>query len=543
LSLVIVSSIHHALADEVSFVDLVHRMTDLQRLATLPAEGEKAAMWSSYDRAATFHKETGKYENWHANGDGNGLIRREGSSQVIAEMDGPGVIWRIWSANPEAGHMKVLLDGEPAIDMPFAHYFDAGHAPFDYDTLGYEAARGKNLYFPIPYQESCKIVAEEGWGRYYQITYTTYPKDTQLPRLAEAMTPESIAALRRANNYFADEMGTDPNGPRDGEKVVRRSITLSASSTHTVLDIDGPRAITALRAVAPLADRQQQMDAMRELVLQITWDGQTQPAVWCPLGDFFASTPGMNLYRALPAGMTENGSYSLWYMPFGSHAKVEILNEGKQTRKLQLEITHAPLDQPLEKLGRFHAKWHRDVMPMPKDRWPDWMVLTTQGRGRFCGMMLHVWNPRGGQCKEVEWCNGHWWWGEGDEKFFVDGEKFPSTFGTGTEDYFGYAWGSGDLFHHPYHNQTMTENNAGHQSINRFQIVDNVPFQNSFEGTLEKYFPNSQPTLYAAVAYWYLSADGVDPHGTAPVESRLGYYDRPPIIAGDIKRSNQLPAA
>ena len=66
-------------------------------------------------------------------------------------------------------------------------------------------------------------------------------------------------------------------------------------------------------------------------------------------------------------------------------------------------------------------------------------MLQTEGRGRFCGVMLHVWNPRGG------------WWGEGDEKFFVDGEKFPSTFGTGSEDYFGYAWCDPHLFQRAYH--------------------------------------------------------------------------------------------
>ena len=64
-------------------------------------------------------------------------------------------------------------------------------------------------------------------------------------------------------------------------------------------------------------------------------------------------------------------------------------------------------------------------------------MLQTEGRGRFCGVMLHVWNPRGG------------WWGEGDEKFFVDGEKFPSTIGTGSEDYFGYAWCNPHLFQKP----------------------------------------------------------------------------------------------
>ena len=101
----------------------------------------------------------------------------------------------------------------------------------------------------------------------------------------------------------------------------------------------------------------------------------------------------------------------------------------RKPRTLELEIAHAPLPQPFEQLGHFHAKWHRDAfLPRGPERELDWTMLKTEGRGRFCGVMLHVWNPRGG------------WWGEGDEKFFVDGEKFPSTIGTGSEDYFGYAW-------------------------------------------------------------------------------------------------------
>jgi D-arabinan exo alpha-(1,3)/(1,5)-arabinofuranosidase (non-reducing end) len=107
--------------------------------------------------------------------------------------------------------------------------------------------------------------------------------------------------------------------------------------------------------------------------------------------------------------------------------------------------------------------------------------------------MLQVRNPRGG------------WWGEGDEKFFVDGEKFPSTFGTGSEDYFGYAWSNPTLFQNAYHDQTHNDgNNKGQVSVNRWHITDNVPFHQSFEGCIEKYFPNQRPTLYAATAYWSL---------------------------------------
>ena len=89
--------------------------------------------------------------------------------------------------------------------------------------------------------------------------------------------------------------------------------------------------------------------------------------------------------------------------------------------------------------------------------------------------MLHVWNPLGA------------WWGEGDEKIYIDGEKFPSTFGTGSEDYFGYAWCNPTLFTKPYHAQSISENNAGHVSVNRFHISDQIPFQSAIEADIEKY--------------------------------------------------------
>ncbi|MCL4203110.1 MAG: DUF2961 domain-containing protein [Pirellulaceae bacterium] len=522
-----------ATADELSFADLVHRMVDLERLAHLPQAGERGAMWSSYDRASQFDEPTGKYVKWHANGDGTGLIRREGQSEVIAEMDGPGVIWRIWSARPEQGHVRIEIDGQTAVDMPFAHYFDAAHPPFDYATLGYEASKGWNLYFPIPYQNSCRILAQPGWGRYYQITYATYPSDTKLPALSDATSPESVAALKRIDDIFARRLGTDPRESREGQETHRhKAVDIPAGTSWTVAKLDGPAAITALKIRMDFKDREDQMAALRRLALRITWDDSKRPAVWCPLGDFFGTAPGVNLYRSLPLGMTEDGFYSYWYMPFASSAVVELVNEDETPRTVSAEITTAPLTVPVEKLARFHAKWHRDLTSVPEDRWPDWTVLEAQGRGRFCGMMLHAWNPRGGQCEEVKWCNGHYWWGEGDEKFFVDGERFPSTFGTGTEDYFGYAWCHPALFHRPFHNQTMTENNSGHQSVNRFQIADNVPFQQSFDASLEKYFPNDYPTLYAATAYWYLSADGTDSLGPVPVEQRHGYYVRPPVRYG-----------
>ncbi len=513
--------------ESLSYHDLVKRMTDLAQPAVLPAVGETCRQWSSYDRASQYDAATGKYLRWDANGDGDGVIRTEGDQVVMAEMAGPGCIWRIWSAAAEKGHVRIFLDGqaEPAVDLPFFAYFDGKHEPFDYPALSYNlnesGCSGQNLYMPIPYQKSCKIVADKGWGRYFQFVYATYPEGTRLPTFSAELVTQHDQQLRALNDYLTHGLGTDPAGKRDGEQVLSSSIHLGPGETACVLKVDGPRAITALRVKARFADRADEMAALRRLALQITWDGQPRPAVWCPLGDFFGTAPGVNLYKSLWTGMTEDGFYSFRYMPFGKSAVVELINEDQKPRDVEFEITHAALDRPVEELGYFHCKWHRDTVEMPQDRWLDWAMLQTTGRGRFCGVMLHVWNPRGG------------WWGEGDEKLFVDGEEFPSTIGTGSEDYFGYAWCNPNLFQRPYHCQTMDQKNKGHQSVFRWHLVDNVPFQKSFEAYIEKYYKNDRGTLYALTTQWYLAPGGVDPYEPVPVEQRDGYYEKPePVYAG-----------
>ena len=522
-------------ADELTYVDLIGRLTDLEGLAVLPQPGETCAQWASYDRASKYDAAAGEYVRWEANGDGDGLIRKEGENLVLTEMEGPGVIWRIWSAMPKEGHIKFFLDGaeKPAIDLPFIGLFDHKHPPFDRDALVHMSARGQNCFVPIPYKKSCKIIVEKGWGRYYQFTYTTFPKGTVVPTFKMKLSETESKALDKANDILT-KGGPNPSGKKPSAGNVKRGQSIIAPGKSLHMEIEsksGSQAITGLQFKADFADKEDECDALRELALRITWDDETSPAVWTPVGDFFGTAPGENLYRSFPLGMTEDGYYSNWYMPFAKTAKIEIVNEGQKTRLVDLKIVYSPTDKPIEQLGRFHAKWHRDAfIPKDKNRWPDWTILTTKGRGRFCGVMLHIWNPKGGQCPLVAWCHGHYWWGEGDEKFFVDGEKFPSTFGTGTEDYFGYAWGSGDLFANCYHNQTISMGNKGHISVNRFQIADNIPFQTSFEGAIEKYFPNDWPTLYAAIVYWYQAAGQSDPYGEVPVKDRTDYYVKPKIF-------------
>lgn len=505
---------------KLSYVDLVKKLTDLEGLAVLPQPGEVCAQWSSYDRASRYDIETNKYVAWDANGDGGGVIRTEGDLLILAEMNGPGCIWRIWSAAPGNGHVRIYLDGstEPAVDLPFIGYFDRKNLPFVYPSLVHNASSGQNCYVPIPYQKSCKIVADKSWGNYYHFTYQAYPKDTTVPTFKRELSPEETAALEAADEFLSSRLGTDPRGNRRGEANEVRKVTVAAGETSLIAKLKGKRAITSIKAKIDPAAFEDLGAALREAILRITWDREKSPSVWVPLGDFFGTAPGINRYRSLPSGMTDDGFYSFWYMPFAREAVVEIVNEGKQALPAEISITHAPLSRPVKELGRFHAKWHRDAfLPSEPERWVDWTMLKTEGQGRFCGVMLHVWNPRGG------------WWGEGDEKFFVDGEKFPSTIGTGSEDYFGYAWCNPTLFQNAYHNQTISSGNKGHVSVNRWHLVDNVPFQTSFEAAIEKYYPNNRPTLYASTAYWYLAPGGTDPYGPVGIKDRTAYYEQPQV--------------
>ncbi len=515
-------------ADSYTYTRLVERMTNLQELAKLPPPGEKTSLASSYDRLSTYDAETDKYIAWSANGDGNGYIRKEGDTIVLMDVQGPGCIWRTWSATASTGHVKIYLDGAttPTVDLPFKGYFDGQTAPFNRPNLVYipsAAAHGFDNYTPIPYQKSCKIVAEKGWGSYYQFTYTQFPEGTVVPTFSMNLPPEDSAALDEADKILG-QCGQNPSPAQPGSQTESKPVTVDGGKAATVLDLKGAGAITALKVKLDLPkDPEAARILLRQLTISITWDGDTVPAVWSPLGDFFGYVGGADTFQSLPAGLLDDGTfYSYWYMPFGQKAHVVVGNDGTAPVAMTWEISHAPLDQPIAKLARFHAKWHRDMfLPQRHDRSIDWTLLNTQGTGRYVGTHLHGWNPRGD------------WWGEGDDKFFVDGEKFPSSFGTGSEDYFGYAWSSAGHFSRPYHNQILNEDNAGHFDDNRWHIPDSVPFQTSFEADIEKYFSNERPTLYAANVFWYLSAGGTDPYWPVPVTDRIGYWIRPEIYRVD----------
>lgn len=508
----------------ITYENLVKRLTNLEALAKLPSKGEKSEMWSSYDRKSKVDSVSGAFIDWSANNDGlrPQFIRKEGDNEVLAEMTGPGAIVRIWSASPKKGKVNIYIDGAktPIVSESFIDYFTPSIPAFNFSELVYETnAKGFNNYVPITYQKSCKIVAEPGWGQYYHFNYITFKKDVIIEAFNPNLNQEHQEALTKVNTFFKKHMGENPTESK--LNITNKNIVLQTDTQADVYQIKGKGAIASLKAKVKTENPEHIDEILRKTILEIAWDGEAAPSVWSPIGDFFGSAPGFNTYKTLPMGMIDDEMYSYWYMPFSKGAKITLHNFSKHPVNITLEIGETELIGKIKDYGRFHAKWHRDLEPVEKDRWPDWLLLKTEGKGRFLGASLSIWNPKGGS--NTNGGEGHYWWGEGDEKFFVDNETFPSTFGTGTEDYFGYAWCDPSIFEQAFHSQSIDSDNMGYQAVNRWQVIDNIPFQKSFDGYLEKYFANDWPTQYATVVYWYLDANGKDFISKTPPDELYGY--------------------
>ena len=500
-----------------TYEDAVALLTDLKAVARLPEVGEVGAAATSYDRSSYYDEATDTYvewgdsgdvpyTEWKSNGDGSGNLGKVNGGILAADIHGAGMIVRSWFATIRTGTIEFYIDGAdtPTISMKLADFASPTGMFSGLDNMVYKtAAQGYNNYVPITFNSACRIVLKGDWGQYFHFSYRLFPEGTVVEPMPAAFNIQHLAALKNANAA----MGAPSTAPADeaGQTTHTIPVELAAGDEITVLETAGTAAITQFKVKinTDLSAYETQV-AMQKIELFMYWDGEEFPAVWAPIGDFFANAGGQE-YTSIPMGKTTDGTYySYWYMPYADGAKIALRNLAEREYSLTVETVVAPLTGDIADYGRFHAKWSLDrFQPTRADRQQDYTLLTTEGCGRFVGVNLHVNN-----------FGGVGWWGEGDEKFFVDGEKFPSTFGTGSEDYFGYAWCSALYFNNAFHAQNQTtglQGKAGDYNNVRFHLADNVPFQTSFEAAIEKFYGNNK-VQYLATAYWYLSADGVDPY-------------------------------
>lgn len=484
---------------------LLDELVDLERLARFPTPPYTNQQASSYDRASVSPAADG----WFANDDRGHFVRvetREDGSNEYVMMDapGPGAIVRIWSANPaDAGIVRVYLDHAetPAIEMPFTEMLGGEVAPF-VDPIAGVRGRGWNAFLPIPYATHCKVTASEP-SFFYHINYRTYPDDIPM----ETFSLEEAAARSGKINALAARLAAPATAPppMPDPPFLEQPLDLALpgwSQGEIGIDLAGG----AVHRLEVMVEAEDIEAALRGTVLEIRFDDQTEPAVRAPIGDFFGTAPGLNPYRSIVSGVREDGLlYSNWVMPFRERLVLKLVNHADGPVAVSGRIVVQSFTWCEDSLY-FHAKWHeaRDIPTVPPS---DFRFVGIEGRGRYVGNMLHIGNPV------------PQWWGEGDEKIYVDGEEFPSTFGTGTEDYYGYAWCDTALFTHAFHNQVRCDgpDNYGNTCVSRFHVIDDIPFQQSFVFDMEILHWIETSVNYAVTNYWYAAPGATD--DTPPINT------------------------
>lgn len=482
----VASSSFGANSATISTSSLIDEMTDLAGMAEFPKPSYTCKQFSSYDQKSKSPSNP-TTDDWFANGDFAQYLRVEDRSgrkeYVMMDATGPGAVVRIWSANP-AGTIRVYLDGaeKPAIETPMTDLLGGKFAGLPRPISG-EYSKGWNLYFPIPYSKSCKITSDEG-KFYYHVNYRTYEPGTKV----ETFSTSQINALADRIGKLKQRLDNARGDAGDfGGQTQEFDLTLEPGKTLSQ-EFSGPMAFSRTLLRVKAANRE---SALRGVIVKVNFDGEK--CVEAPLGDVFGTGPGHNKFSTLPLGMvSDDEMYCNWFMPFKESATIELVNHTDQEVTVSGEIALKDYSWT-DRSMHFHAKW-RVEWDVPSRPMIDWNYLTAEGRGVFAGVAFTIDNP----VKD--------WWGEGDEKIYVDGEKFPSHFGTGTEDYYGYAWCWPGLFTHSYHAQPRCDGpgNYGRTSVNRFHIIDRIPFTKSFKFDMElwHWHPTCKVNM-GIVAYWY----------------------------------------
>ena len=260
---------------------------------------------------------------------------------------------------------------------------------------------------------------------------------------------------------------------------------IEIGETKVLLNVEGPGIVN--RIWATIIDRSPQM--LRSLKLEMFWDGETKPAVSVPFGDFFGIGLGQtakfhNVFFANPEGRS-----FLCYipMPFKKSAKIQVTNEsGKRLSHLFFDINIQKITKWNSDFMYFHSFWSRDTATTLGE---DFQLLpTVSGRGRFLGVNVGLnANP----------IYENYWWGEGEVKMYVDGDKeFPTLVGTGTEDYIGTGWGQGEYFN-DYAGCLIANRDSIAWAFYRYHIPDPVYFKKDLKVTLQQMGGNRKDLVIA----------------------------------------------
>lgn len=497
----------------VTMRSLLEEMSDREEMARFPEPAYKSRQFSSYDRGSIAPDQPG----WYANDDRSHFLRVETNDvrreHVMLDAMGPGAIVRFWvtvAGTDGSGTLRIYLDGQaqPEIEGSVLDVLSGGM------LCGYPLAasvsertdylqRGHNLYLPIPYASRCVITYEsktlgKGENFYYNVECRTYEAGTEV----ETFTLDALHRDRTALTELSRKLA---GGVLALEGVKTQDLRLDGvlepghSVTHT---IKGTRAV---RLLAMNLNNGRDEQALRSMVIELTFDGER--TVWVPAGEFFGTgyrlSPSRTWYTQVSrGGMME----AAWVMPFREQCELTLRNLGTNTVTVtQGVLVTAPWrwDKRSMHFGAGWTEYGREPTRIGEEGHHDLNYVTLEGEGVLVGTGVTLYNT------------ARAWWGEGDEKIFVDNEAFPSFIGTGSEDYYGYAWSNPNVFSHPFVAQPIGEGSSNYGLVVNFRnrALDRIPFRKHLQFDMELWHWADTVINYAPSAVWYMKPGGAANRG------------------------------
>jgi hypothetical protein len=342
---------------------------------------------------------------------------------------------------------------------------------------------------------------------------------------SSAQTASAKIDLTQPQDYILERVSSFD---RSGGNADYRQI--APGQTLTVLDVEGPGTLAHIWFT--LSSREP--THLKKLVLRMYWDREATPSVETPLGDFFGL--GLGDYYTWESELLsvahEHALNSFFPMPFQKHARITVSNEGQQmVEAFYFNLDYRAQAHPLPRESLyFHAQFRQ---AQPNHGWTNqwtnngdprvdavknldgkdnyvWMEAT--GQGHYVGVTMSVLQ------------NQNFWWGEGDDMFFIDGDPHPSITGTGSEDYFlgAYDFGEHSFSYRLFGAPVKGEERAGSRSsVYRFHLDSPIPFTKSLRATIEHGHGNHRSDNFYSVAYWYQTEPHAQFPALPPVEERL----------------------
>jgi hypothetical protein len=514
--------------EPITLESLLNEMVSMEEMARFPDPFYTCHQASSYDRRTVSPDSL----NWFGNNDGynggnfdridtiNGRIEK-----VMLDHQGPGVITRMWITSlDQRPVIRFYFDGAneagftiPAYDLTQIGIAGAGrglampHTSYTKGTVG-----GSTSYFPVPYAKSCKITVEipaeiNKNPRYYQINYRSYEKGTQVETFSIEKALQARGLISSVNQVLLngitpkyDLISIFPKGP-------------IASGDSCKLELPGgQRAITEMKFSIEVPDPGEYGQIMRELILSVNFDGKQ--TIWVPLGDFTGG--GMGAFPVNCWYLSSDGTgqiTSRWLMPYKNKASLTLWNASGHQITTQINVMTKELKWDKQSLY-FNTSWKQNTGlqlfhcndDINKSGTYEWNFTLLKGRGVFKGDALTLYN------------HSKSWYGEGDEKIWVDGEKFPSHIGTGTEDYYNSSWAPVVVSHTPFGGATRadTTSSQGYNTWLRTRNLDGIPFHSKmqFDFELLSWFRGTAD--YSSTVYWYGDAEA-HAEGTSGIDEAM----------------------